>query len=1035
MNILIRLISCLAILQIVRPGAGAEIQLSKHRFSVPDGFEIELIAGPPLVNRPIEADFDELGRLYVTDSSGSNEKVQKQLETKPHRIVRLEDTDGDGKFDKSIEFADRMMFPEGAMWHDGSLYVSAPPSIWKLTDTDGDGVADEREEWFQGKTLTGCANDLHGPYLGRDGWIYWSKGAFAKQTYERPGQSPFVTRAAHIFRSRPDGTGIEPVMTGGMDNPVGVTFLPTGERIFTTTFFQHPGGGQRDGLIHAIYGGVYGKVHDVIEDHKRTGDLMPVLTHFGPAAPCGILCYSSQAFGTEFSGNLFSCLFNLQKIVRTVLEPNGATFTAHDRDFLVSDNTDFHPTDILEDADGSLIVIDTGGWYKLCCPTSQLWKPDVLGAIYRVRRVGASKPSDPRGLQLTWESMKPDAMAELLGDNRHSVRQRAIASLAEQGSEAVPALSALLRRSENEEARLNAVWALTRIDDLEAREAVRKAFEDSDEVVRHAAAHSAGAWRDKGAVPQLVTQLRTGSPPLQRSAAEALGRIGDSSAVAALVQAAASCTDRILEHSLIYALIEIGDPIVTTKLVDQTSAATQSRRVALIALDQMDGGNLKPEMVTPLLMSGDPILNETAVWIVGHHPKWARDLAGFFKRQLMRENLSEQERTELRRLLGQFSGDETTRDLLAATVRESALMSARISALEAMADSGLKTPPDTWLTSVTRVLGETDSDLVQQAVTTARSWADAKERNLSLTEALLEVAHDADRLDEIRLQALAAVPKGLSTVDSKFFEFLSAKVGPDQPVMMRTTASGVFAKAGLNRDQLLRLTEIVRNSGPLELPKLLESFLGESDEKLGLALLNALRHSSGLYGLHRDTIKETFEKHSELLQKQAQELIASLNADAETQKARLDEIAKALASGDIRRGQAVFNGAKAACSSCHAIGYLGGDIGPDLTRIGQIRTERDLLEAIVYPSASIVRSYEPMIVETHSGEDYGGVLRRNSADEIVLATGPGVEVSIARSDVFEMRPSTVSTMPGGMDEQLNTQELADLVAFLRATRR
>ena len=88
----------------------------------------------------------------------------------------------------AVVFADRMMFPEGAMFLDGSLYVSAPPSIWKLTDTDGDGVADERVEWFQGKTLTGCANDLHGPYLGPDGWIYWCKGAFAEQTHvvQRP---------------------------------------------------------------------------------------------------------------------------------------------------------------------------------------------------------------------------------------------------------------------------------------------------------------------------------------------------------------------------------------------------------------------------------------------------------------------------------------------------------------------------------------------------------------------------------------------------------------------------------------------------------------------------------------------------------------------------------------------------------------------------------------------------------------------------------------------------------------------------------
>src|SRR4051795_12096093 len=259
------------------PTAAAEFKLNGRTFTLPDGFALEVVAGPPLVDRPIIADFDDQGRLYVADSSGSNDKVEKQLAEKPHRIVRLEDRDGDGRFDSSTVFADRMMFPEGTLWYDGSLYVSAPPSIWKLTDTDDDGVADRREEWFAGKTLTGCANDLHGPYLGPDGWIYWCKGAYARQTYERPGKSPFVTRAAHIFRSRPDGSGIEPVMTGGMDNPVDVVFTPGGERIFTTTFLVQPGGGQRDGLIHATYGGIYGKNHDPIYEHPWTSpELMPV---------------------------------------------------------------------------------------------------------------------------------------------------------------------------------------------------------------------------------------------------------------------------------------------------------------------------------------------------------------------------------------------------------------------------------------------------------------------------------------------------------------------------------------------------------------------------------------------------------------------------------------------------------------------------------------------------------------------------------------------------------------------------------------
>ena len=77
-------------------------------------------------------------------------------------------------------------------------------------------------------------------------------------------------------------------------------------------------------------------------------------------------------------------------MTRHVLSPAGSTFTSQDSDFLVSSDPDFHPTDVLEDADGSLVVIDTGAWYKLCCPTSQLAKPDVLGAIYRIRRKNAT---------------------------------------------------------------------------------------------------------------------------------------------------------------------------------------------------------------------------------------------------------------------------------------------------------------------------------------------------------------------------------------------------------------------------------------------------------------------------------------------------------------------------------------------------------------------------------------------------------------------------------------------------------------------
>ena len=531
-----------------------------------------------------------------------------------------------------------MMFPEGAMWFDGSLYVSAPPSIWRLTDTNGDGVADQREEWFQGKTLTGCANDLHGPYLGLDGWIYWTKGAFAEQTYEQPGKRPLVTKAAHIFRRRPGDTVVESVMTGGMDNPVDVAFTPSGERILTATFLEHPQLGRRDALIHAIYGGVYGKPHAVIEGHKRTGELMPELTAYGPAAPAGLTRYASRVFGDGYRDNFFAVMFNLHKVTRHALEPSGATFKSRDSDFLVSSSLDFHPTDVLEDADGSLLVIDTGAWYKLCCPTSQLAKPDVLGAIYRVRRKGAPAVpgmSDPRGLKLAWNTMTPADLTALLDDVRPAVQNRTLYQLSKLGNGAVAALDRALKTSTSVESRRNAVWALTRIQTAQAREAVRSALNDRDDSVRQAALHSAGLWRDGAALPQVAEALTSGRPAVQRAAAEALGRHRRSAGgprSARDRRLAARSDARALGHvrpdrdrrPVVDRLRAAGGLVA-----DETRGADRARSDGRRRAEARHAGR-------PARQS-DRVVRDTAWWIAGRHPEWGGEMAGYFQQHLTRE--------------------------------------------------------------------------------------------------------------------------------------------------------------------------------------------------------------------------------------------------------------------------------------------------------------------------------------------------------------------------------------------------------------
>jgi putative membrane-bound dehydrogenase-like protein len=1012
----------------------AEFQVGSHTFTLPEGFEIELVAGPPLVDRPIVADFDEQGRLYVAESSGSSDPVETQLAEKPHRILRLEDSDGDGRFDRRTIFADRMMFPEGAMWLDGSLYVAAPPSIWKLTDTDSDGVADERSEWFQGKTLTGCANDLHGPYRGPDGLIYWCKGAFARQEHTLASGETFQTRAAHIFRCRPDGTGLEPVMTGGMDNPVDVVFTPGGERIFTTTFFQHPGGGQRDGLIHAVYGGVYGKVHDVIGEHPWTSPhVMPVLTHMGPAAPCGLATYESDVFGADYRDNIFAAQFNMQKISRHVLTPAGATFTTRDEDFVVSNNKDFHPTDVLADADGSLIVIDTGGWYKLCCPTSQLAKPDVLGGIYRVRRTDAPRVDDPRGQQIDWKALEVDQLAGLLGDPRPAVRERAVASCARAG--AVAMLSEVIEKNASPVARMSALWAATRINRDEARVAVRGALDDEDEVVRQAALHSISLWRDRAAAPKSIELLNSTSAHNRRAAAESLGRIGDKAATKPLLAALAQEADRMLEHSLVFALIETGDAAALAEELASTNPRVL--RAALTALDQMPGSQLSVEPVAWALGVHDERVRETAGWIASRHPEWGEALATTFRNRMTEADLLNQDRDELQRQLARLATNATIQDLLAELAADGSLaLETRVAAMRAMAAAGLKGVPDNWVTALASVMENGEAPLSEQAVRTARSFGIGENDNNvgPLVEALSRAAADAALTADVRAEAVAAAGERSGPVDETIFALLVEQLAPESPLRAKSLAVEALSKARLTDEQLIALLDSLKVAGPLELGQLLSAYAKSNNEQIGLALVATLGEAAALTSLRAETLRPKLEKFGENVHEEAEALYARLEVGADQERARLEELLESLPPGDIRRGQAVFNGTKAACASCHAIGYLGGNLGPDLTRIGRVRERRDLLESIAFPSMSFVQSYAPLTIATTGGKLHNGLVQREAPEEVVLALAADQVVRIPRDEIEDMYPGAVSIMPAGLDQQLTIQELADLVAFLEACR-
>ncbi|WP_428304245.1 PVC-type heme-binding CxxCH protein [Lacipirellula sp.] len=1013
---------------------------------VADGFSIELVAGPPLVERPITAAFDDAGHLYVAESSGSNDPVEQQLAEKPHRIVRLTDIDGDGHYDERVVFADQMMFPEGTMFLDGSLYVSAPPSIWKLTDADGDGVAEQREEWFKG-TLTGCANDLHGPYAGPDGWIYWCKGAFAEQVHQVHGRE-FRSRAAHIWRTRPDGSGLEPVMTGGMDNPVDVVFTPSGERIFSATFLE--GDGRRDGLAHAIYGGVYGKNHGVLDGHPRTGELMPALLLMNSAAPSGLERYESNHFGDDYRDNLFVAEFNTRKVSRQTLTPTGSTFAAASSDFVWGDSVDFHPTDVLTDADGTLLVVDTGGWYKLCCPTSQLWKPDVLGGIYRVRRNDAQPVDDPRGLKIDWAKQTVRQLWDLLGDARPAVRQRAARSFASQCDSAGVA-NFLASRSEGEPlagqvadgcdqltADLARTWTLIQIELAAAQKLVRALLDHADPRIRQAALHGVSLHRDAAAAAQVFALLADADPAVRRTAAEASGRLGNPKAIPYLLRAAATADDRVLQHSIAYALLELGDAGATRAgLAGNQQPGTAA--VALIALDQMPEGNLAADDVLIHLDAADPRLSAAANWVVTHHPEWGGQLAAWFQKRLASLPAETEEdgapppspSARLVAMLAAFAGDAGIQTLIAATAQDmSASIAARIAALRAME---LAPPVDAaaWPAALAAILSSDEHTLHTPALAAARRQVPRPHADSPLHVALTELFNNPGAALSERLAAAALVAPALPSLGEQQFTLLTGALNEDSPSIDRTAAADALAAAPLSAGQLVQLVAVIPAAGPLELNKLVGAFAKTNDAAIGRALLDALEDSPALSSLRLDLLRIALKEYDTTVTDRIAAIEALVNVDAAAQRARIEELLPAMASGDVRRGHAVFNSAKASCSACHRMGYGGGATGPELSKIGEIRTERDLLESILFPSLSFVRSYEPMLLVTSDGRAVSGVIRNETEHEYVVATGPNEEVRLPRDIVEEVQPNTISVMPAGLDKQLTVQELADLVAFLK----
>jgi quinoprotein glucose dehydrogenase len=1063
--------------------ASNEGELAIQGITVPQGLKVELVAAEPVVANPVALWIDGQGRIYVCETFRQNKAVtdnrkhskewvdddlaaltvadreayhRKHLGDKvkaftevDDRIRLLDDTDGDGRPDRAVVFADGFNSivegtGAGVLARGRDVFYTNIPHLWRLRDTSGDGKADERTSFGSGFGVKVAfrGHDMHGLTIGPDGRLYWSIGDRGYHVELPDGRVLSDPHSGAVFRCELDGSKME-VFATGLRNPQELAFDDEGN-LFTGDNNSDSGDKARwvyvvrDGdsgwRMHYQYLGDRGPFNRekiwYPNDPETPAYVVPPIINFADG-PSGLTYYPGTGLPEKYRGTFFLCDFRGgagKSGVRTLkVKPKGAGFEAFDEgEFIwkvLATDCDFGP-------DGGLYVTDwVNGWdglgkgriYKAFDPSLSA-SPEVL----EVKRLLAEGMAE-----------RPTAdLAKLLNHADRRIRQEAQFELV--ARKANPELVHAATNGEGIFERLAGVWGLgqlARLGEAPEKEAAVSGLlpllDDAEAEVQCQAArqladalHGQKGSHASAMVTRLIPLLGHDNLRVRFFAAEALGQLRDPAALEPLVKMLAENADRdrYLRHAGIMGLAGVAAASQIEALAMHESSSV--RLAAVVALRR-----LKSPGVARFLADADERIVLEAARAIHDGPiaEALPQLAALAGGRTTSDPL-------LRRIVNANNRLGNAEAIAAIAARDDVPEVVRRIALRALEFWAKPVPRDPvhsgWWPLATRDPAPAATALRSVlprvlAVRELREYAARAATALGMPEAnqaLIDLVADADQPGETRADALAA----LSRIGHPSLADLTGAALRDSSPVVRSTARDLLAKKDPSKAIPL-LAAAIDSGEPHEGQAALDTLasLQVPDVDAILAdLMGKLVDGELPHGLQLELVEAAKKRKAPIVKEKL--------GRYESTRPRKDPSAtfrECIAGGQADRGRQIFfERAEVSCVRCHRVGSVGGEVGPNLSAIGT-KPRQYLLEAITDPNRAIAEGFDTIVVITDEGLSHAGIIKAQDDTTITLMNADGKTIVIDKDSIDEQVPGR-SSMPADIMKQLTPRELRDLVEYL-----